>query len=158
MRERSRRGRNRAFLCIEQLRESENSRSRMEIMGKSTWFKEGKKNSQWNNATGPLPRPGKRKKIEGRGTQEQISHLCGTHPWGGTSKTNQEPANKDGGTDGIQDQGGGTSRYSTKGPVQPYQHLEGVACSRQDCTTCTQGEEDLHDCTRRNITYESIYV
>ena len=94
-------------------------------MGKSTWFKEGKKNSQWNNATGPLPRPGKRKKIEGGGTQEQISHLCGTHPWGGTSKTNQEPANKDGGTDGIQDQGGGTSRYGTKGPVQPYQYLEG---------------------------------
>ena len=32
----------------------------------------------------------------------------------------------------------------------------GTQCRCKDCTTCTQGGEDIPDCTRRNILYESI--
>ena len=34
----------------------------------------------------------------------------------------------------------------------------GSQCGREECTTCTQGGEDLPDCTRRSIVYESICV
>ena len=32
----------------------------------------------------------------------------------------------------------------------------GGTCSREDCTTCRQGCEEIPDCTRRSIIYESI--
>ena len=32
----------------------------------------------------------------------------------------------------------------------------GSQCDREDCTTCTQGGEEVPDCTRRSVLYESI--
>ena len=32
----------------------------------------------------------------------------------------------------------------------------GSQCAREDCTTCTQEGEDIPDCMRRGIVYESI--
>ena len=38
----------------------------------------------------------------------------------------------------------------------PTNIWKGNHCGREGCTTCNQGGEDLPDCTRRNIVYESI--
>ena len=34
--------------------------------------------------------------------------------------------------------------------------MGGIPCDRKECTTCTQGIEEIPDCTRRSIVYESI--
>ena len=33
----------------------------------------------------------------------------------------------------------------------------GIPCERKECTTCNQGLEEIPDCTRRSIVYESIF-
>ena len=38
----------------------------------------------------------------------------------------------------------------------PTNIWKGSQCGREGCTTCNQGGEDLPDCTRRSIVYESI--
>ena len=35
---------------------------------------------------------------------------------------------------------------------------KGLQCGRQECVTCNQGGEDLPDCTRASVVYESICV
>ena len=32
---------------------------------------------------------------------------------------------------------------------------KGSACGREDCVTCSQGENNIQDCSKRNILYES---
>ena len=139
MRERSRRGRNRAFLCIEQLRESENSRSRRKIMGKSTWFKEGKKNSQWNNATGPLPRPGKRKKIEGEELRNRSVIFVEHTPGGELAKLIRNQLTRMEELMGFKIKVVERAGTALKDLFSPTNIWRGGACSRLDCTTCTQG-------------------
>ena len=47
----------------------------------------------------------------------------------------------------------GTTLKNTLPNTNPW---AGAHCSRSDCTTCNQGMEELPDCTKRSLVYESI--
>ena len=47
----------------------------------------------------------------------------------------------------------GTSLRNTLPNTNPW---AGAHCSRNDCTTCNQGLEELPDCTKRSLVYKSV--
>ena len=75
-----------------------------------------------------------------------------------TSQTDQEPTSKMEDLMGFKIKVAERAGTALKNLFRLDQNLEGGACSRQDCSTFTQGGEELPDCTRRNITYESICI
>ena len=71
-----------------------------------------------------------------------------------TSQTDQEPTSKMEDLMGFKIKVAERAGTALKNLFRLDQNLEGGACSREDCSTFTQGGEELPDCTRRNITYE----
>ena len=95
-----------------------------------------------------MPGPEKSQRLEG----EEIRNT----PQMETSQTDQEPTSKMEDLMGFKIKVAERAGTALKNLFRLDQNLEGGACSRQDCSTFTQGGEELPDCTRRNITYGQI--
>ena len=139
--------------------DSVKSRARKKLLGKSTWFKGnssgGKKNTNfggntgsrrehWKASTGPLRTR----------TVLFVEHT----PDGILAKRLREQLGRMEQTIGFRIKVVERAGTRLKDMFSLTNLWGGSKCEREDCTTCTQEGEDIPDCMRRGIVYESICI
>ena len=147
--------------------ESGKTRNRKKIIGKSSWFKggNGKKTTQrWNNTTNMKRNNGgvrNNAKVGKDGTSPLMiktrTVLFVEHtPGGELAKRLRDQLSRLEGLMGFKIKVVERTGTALKDLFSLSDVWNGGACSREDFTTCRQGFEEIPDCTRRSIIYESI--
>ena len=137
------------------------TRAKKKLLGKSTWFKGGgggRGTRPTNTGTASRTRIGKAENAEGgTGSLETRSVILVEHtPDGTLAKRLREQVGRMEHIMGFRLKVVEKTGTKLKDMFSPTNVWGGSKCEREDCTTCTQGCEDLPDCTRRSIVYESI--
>ena len=143
--------------------ESGVTRTKKKLLCKSTWFKGGGGGGgkrTWSTPTGTTTKPGGKRPedvMEGTGPLETRSVIFVEHtPDGLLAKRLREQVSRMEHVMGFKLKVVERTGTKLKDMFSPTNVWGGSKCERDDCTTCTQGCEDLPDCTRRSIVYESI--
>ena len=142
-------------------RESAKDRARKKLIGKSSWYKGNKdkvveeeeltKKHGASNGAGPRSRRPQGKKIKTRAVV-----FVDQTPKGELAKLMREQLYK------LEDMMGFRIRVverTGRNILSNYRQTstwKGLQCGRDECVTCHQGGEELPDCTRAGIVYESI--
>ena len=133
--------------------QSSSSRSKKKILGKSTWFKGGKKSCSTVKDGGKS----RRGKPQDNGEIKTRSVIFVEHTReGGLAKKLREQLGRLESVMGFRLKVVERSGTQIKDLFSLTNIWGGIKCGREECITCTQGGDDLPDCTRRSILYESI--
>ena len=136
------------------------SRAKKKILGKSTWFKgkkSGGKRTHTDLTRGGELGSGKGRKMGNTGPLETRTVLFVEHtPDGTLAKRLREQLGRMEQTMGFKMKVVERAGTRLKDLFSLTNVWGGSQCEREDCTTCTQEGEDLPDCTKRGIVYESI--
>ena len=133
--------------------ESGASRMKKKILGKSTWFKGGKRSCSATQ-DGRKPTGGRMKHNEEIKTRSVI--FVEHTREGGLAKQLREQLMRIEPMMGFRLKVVERSGTQLKDMFSLTNVWGGTQCGREDCTTCNQGGDDIPDCTRRGIMYESI--
>ena len=135
------------------------SRMQKKTVGKSTWFKGGKRTCA--GLTGKGMKNGQNGKMKrGTGPLENIetrSVMFVEHTRDGElAKRLREQLGRMENVMGFRIKVVERTGTKIKDMFSLTNVWGGSQCGREDCTTCTQGGEEIPDCTRRSVLYESI--
>ena len=138
--------------------ESGNSRNRKKIMGKSTWFKGGGgKISNTGTPSGGYWKRGSKNDNTGTGPLRTRTVLFVENtPNGELSKRIREQLARMEGIMGYKMKVVERVGTQLKDLFSLTNVWGGTVCGRNNCTTCLQDCEEVPDCTRRSVVYESI--
>ena len=135
--------------------ESGKSRNRKKIIGKSTWFKKSGGGGAKTIAGGN----NKKRKInsEDEGGIKTRTVIFVEHtPGGEMAKRMREELSRIEKMMGFRTKVVERSGTKIKDLFSLTNVWGGIPCDRDECITCTQGIEEIPDCTRRSVVYESI--
>ena len=139
--------------------ESGKSRNRKKLMGKSTWFKKGGGEGTKTINDGKVGGNSRRRKgnINSEGEIKTRTVIFVEHtPGGELSKRIREQLSRIEGMMGFKMKVVERSGTQIKDLFSLTNVWGGIPCDRKECTTCQQGIEEIPDCTRRSVVYESI--
>ena len=134
--------------------ESIGSRDKKKLLGKSTWFKGGGKRT-CSSVPGGVKRGVKRKRMEEVSRTRSVLFVEHT-PGGELAKRLREQLLRMETLMGFHIKVIERTGTKLKDLFSLTNVWGGMKCERGDCTTCNQECEDLPDCTRRSVVYESI--
>ena len=139
--------------------ESGKTRNSKKIMGRSSWFKggNGKKTTQkWNKNINSRNNSGGKGKWNSTELKTRTVLFVEHTPGGELAKRLREQLSRMEGLMGFKIKVVERTGTALKDLFSLSDVWSGGVCSREDCTTCKQGCEEIQDCTRRSIIYESI--
>ena len=135
-------------------KDSGTSRAKKKILGKSTWFKGGTKKGpkvQKRGNTGVKRKRGDDEDLRTR----SVMFVNYTGEGEMAKRLRLELGNMEN-LMGFRMKVIERTGTKLKDLFSPTNIWKGSKCEREGCTTCSQGGEDLPDCKRRSIVYESI--
>ena len=135
--------------------ESGKSRNRKKIIGKSTWFKKPGGGVTKTIAGGNTKK--RKRNIESEGGIKTRTVIFVEHTTGGElAKRMRETLSRIEKMMGFRIKVVERSGTQIKDLFSLTNVWGGIPCDRKECITCTQGIEEIPDCTRRSVVYESI--